>query len=101
MDECKKYLSECEARCCKVITLLLKKNRTPEEEDDTQLVLAHEGTVLKEEEGVQYIEIDSRCKYLTKDNECSIYDKRFNLCKRYKCEKIGGENDQVKNKTSV
>ena len=26
--------------------------------------------------------IPARCKYLTEDNKCSIYDHRFNICKR-------------------
>lgn len=84
----------CKAYCCNVLTLMLKNNRTPEEENEVQLILAHNGTHFKEKDGVQYIEIESRCKFLTMDNECSIYDKRFNTCRKYECEKLKKEMEK-------
>ena len=84
-DICK---NECKAYCCNTITAILKNNRTLEEENDVQLMLAHNGTHFKEKDGVQYIEIESKCKFLTIDNACSIYDKRFDLCRKYECEKL-------------
>jgi len=87
-DFCK---NECKAYCCNIITTLLKNNRTPQEENEVQLILAHEGTQLGEKDGVQYIEIKTRCKFLTQDNECLIYEKRFDTCRRYECEKLKKE----------
>jgi len=78
----------CKAYCCNVITVMLKNNRTLQEENEVQLILAHEGTSFGEKNGVQYIEIKSRCKFLTNDNACSIYDKRFDTCRKYECEKL-------------
>jgi len=86
-DICK---NECKAYCCNFITVTLKNNRTPQEENEVQLILAHEGTNFGEKDGVQYIEIKSRCKFLTEKNECSIYDKRFDTCRRYECGKLKG-----------
>ena len=85
LDFCK---NECKAYCCNIITVVLKNNRTPEEENEVQLILAHEGTKLGEKDGVQYIEVKTKCKFLTNDNECSIYEQRFNTCRRYECEKL-------------
>jgi len=87
-DICK---NECKAYCCNTITVVLKNNRTPEEENEVQLILAHNGTHFKEKDGVQYIEIESKCKFLTNDNACSIYEKRFNTCRKYECEKLKKE----------
>ncbi len=84
-DFCK---NECRAYCCNIITVILKNNRTPQEENEVQLILAHAGTQLGEKDGVQYIEIETKCKFLTNDNACSIYDKRFDTCRKYECEKL-------------
>lgn len=84
----------CKAQCCNVISVVLKNDRTPEEENDVQLILAHNGTQLKENNGTQYIEIETKCKFLTSDNECSIYDTRFDTCRKYGCDKLNKEMNQ-------
>ena len=92
-------LDECKARCCNIITLLLKENRTETEENDIQLILAHQGTHYYNKENIEYIEIESKCKFLTENNMCSIYDRRFDLCRRYECEKLKEEGSNVYSKS--
>ena len=96
-----KILNKCDASCCKVITLLLKKSRNSNEENDVQLILSHEGTHLHKENGAEYIEIDTKCRFLTPENKCSIYEKRFNLCRRYECEKMKSKDGKEMKKCFI
>lgn len=36
-----------------------------------------------------------RCVYLTAENDCSIYEDRPEVCRRYRCDNPGAEDDRV------
>ena len=64
--------------CCKFLML-----RIEAKEDILAWLNAHNLKIITID-GNFYILLPNRCKYLKENNECEIYDKRFNVCKEFK-----------------
>lgn len=77
--------NKCGARCCKIILLTLKQVRTQQEQDEIHCILAHEGIHMIKEGDQEFLMLESRCKHLRDNNTCRIYDKRYDLCKKFDC----------------
>lgn len=75
---------KCVGLCCRYLALPIDTPKTKGDFDDVRWYLAHEGISVFVEEGDWYINIANRCKYLTKDNRCDIYEDRPRLCRGYK-----------------
>jgi len=77
---CKK----CAGLCCRYLALPIETPTDKDDFDDIRWYLAHEGISIFVEDGDWYINIANRCKYLTRDNMCDIYEHRPKICRGYK-----------------
>ena len=78
---------ECGAKCCRYITLLIKspaKNKV--NRDEARWCLMHENISLVREDGDWYVQVDTRCRNLTSDGLCGIYQDRPDVCRQYEAE---------------
>ena len=73
---------KCVGLCCRYLALPIDTPESKGDFDDVRWYLAHEGISVFVEDGDWYIA--NRCKYLTRDNRCDIYENRPRLCRGYK-----------------
>lgn len=84
----------CAGLCCRYVALPIDKPTSRSDYDDIRWYLAHEGFSIFVEDDEWYVNIASRCKYLSDDNLCAIYLKRPKICRQYKdnnCDYHGGD----------
>ncbi len=74
---------ECGARCCRYYCFEIDEPDDYEEFEDVRWYICHEGTSVHVDEGSWYISILNPCKMLDADNQCSIYDDRPLICRKY------------------
>ena len=74
----------CNGACCRYVALEIDKPETKRDFDDIRWYLAHRGVSVFVEEGRWYINFRTRCKYLTKDFRCAIYERRPRICREHK-----------------
>ena len=79
VDICKK----CAGLCCRYLALPIETPTEKDDYDDIRWYLAHEGISIFVEDSDWYIQIANRCKHLTRDNLCEIYDERPKICRGY------------------
>ena len=72
--------TECPAKCCKYFALQIDTPRTKEEFENIRWYLAHEAVTVFIERRKWYLELRNKCKYITKNNQCGIYEKRPQVC---------------------
>jgi len=89
---------ECGAKCCRYITVHIDPPRLKVDQDEIRWFLYHEGTMVLREDRQWLLQVDVRCKYLTLDNLCSIYDRRPDVCRGYDmtaCDYCGDDSDRL------
>ena len=74
---------KCESKCCRYFGLQIDTPRRKEDFENIRWFLAHKGVTVFVESKKWYLELDSRCRYLTKANRCRIYDKRPLICREH------------------
>ena len=74
---------KCPGLCCRYLALPIENPTTKSDYDDIRWYLAHEGISVFVEDDEWYINVANRCRYLDKDNRCSIYDSRPKICRGY------------------
>lgn len=79
MSPCRK----CEARCCRYFALELDTPRNKDDFENIRWYLAHRGAEVFVERRKWFLEVKTRCRYLTKDHRCKIYEKRPQVCRDY------------------
>ncbi len=87
---------KCTGLCCRYFSLPIETPEDEQDYEDIKWYLFHEGITVFVEDGDWYISIKSKCKYLTDDYRCTIYDKRPKICRTYTtkvCDFIEGEYD--------
>ncbi|MBN1788125.1 MAG: YkgJ family cysteine cluster protein [Sedimentisphaerales bacterium] len=88
--------SQCTGLCCRYMALPIETPEDREDFDDIRWYLVHRGVSVFVEDGDWYLNIENRCKYLSKDHRCKIYDKRPQICRDHKikdCELTHDEFD--------
>ena len=73
----------CKAKCCKYYSLSIDTPRSAADFDDIRWYLMHERTNVYKYEGVWYLLVEARCRHLTPENACGIYDRRPRTCADY------------------
>ena len=89
-DLCK----ECGAKCCTYFCFEIDEPDDVEEFEDVRWYLCHDGVSVHIDEGDWFISIANRCKMLSDDDECTIYDNRPLICRKYElenCDQTGGD----------
>ncbi len=82
----------CNAICCRYVALPIDEPETKGDFDDIRWYIAHRGVWVFVEDGDWYVCFQSKCKYLDKNNRCTIYENRPRICRNYKtdsCEFLG------------
>lgn len=74
----------CTAACCRYVALPIDKPAGARDYDDIRWYLMHENISVFVEDGVWYIQFQTRCKHVMPDNRCRIYDTRPKICEEYK-----------------
>jgi uncharacterized protein len=92
----KALCEDCRGLCCRYVALPIDKPKTKNDYDDIRWYLAHEGISVFVEDGDWYINIDNRCRFLTSNNQCAMYERRPKICRGYSmknCDLRDGEYD--------
>jgi len=76
----------CQARCCRYITVQIRAPKRKCDLDELSWFLAHEQITVYVESRRWHLEVRTRCKYLTADNLCAIYETRPEVCRDYHTE---------------
>jgi Fe-S-cluster containining protein len=88
---------KCTGLCCRYFALPIETPEDKDDYDDIRWYLCHKDITVFVEEGDWYLNIKNKCKHLSeKDYRCKIYDKRPNICRKYRhadCDFVEGEYD--------
>ena len=90
-DQCKNCLP---AKCCTYFAFEVDE---PEDRKDYESLLwqiAHQNVSFYIYRKAWYIQVDSRCNFLTSENKCAIYETRPYICREHSidtCEYVGEE----------
>jgi uncharacterized protein len=85
---------ECGGRCCKYFCLQIDTPDSFEEFENIRWFLLHEGITVHVEDGDWYMSVANRCKALSADGQCTAYERRPLVCRRYvtdNCDHTGGD----------
>jgi len=74
---------QCDGKCCRYFALQIDEPTTRRDFDDVSWYLAHEGVIVFVEDGDWYLEVRNRCRHLTPDHRCRIYEDRPALCREH------------------
>lgn len=75
---------ECDGNCCKLLVIEIDTPETKDDYEDIKWYLFHKGVcVYIDKDDCWNVQFDSKCKHLTKDDTCAIYEKRPPVCKNY------------------
>ncbi len=87
---------KCGAKCCKDISLEIDQPEDFEDFENLKWFLAHKKvTIYIDNEDDWLVEFETDCKFLDKENKCTIYDKRYKVCREHcpsTCVVNGGED---------
>ena len=89
---------ECNAGCCRYVNLRIDPPRHKIDQEEIRWFLCHEGVKVSFEEGHWWLQVETKCKQLTDDNLCAIYDRRPDVCGDYSmesCDHIGEAGDEL------
>jgi Fe-S-cluster containining protein len=81
----------CEALCCRDVTMMITKPRTKSEIDELLWYLHYDSAKIFIRSNKWYLSFDGKCRYLDKNNLCTIYEKRSRRCRTHnppECEKF-------------
>lgn len=96
--------SACGGQCCRYITVQIPRPRNKADIDEVRWFLAHEGVSVYIEDGQWHVQAFNRCRYLTADYRCAIYENRFDVCREHdptECESSDGAPDAVEFHTTA
>jgi Fe-S-cluster containining protein len=80
--------TKCTGLCCRYFALPLDNPEEWKDYDDIRWYLCHENTSVFVEDGQWYLNVDTKCRYLSSDNHrCEIYQMRPKICRKYDTDK--------------
>jgi Fe-S-cluster containining protein len=78
-----KTCEDCDAMCCKHIAMEIDAPEDKEDFENIKWYVCHEGVKVFMKDDEWFVEFETRCKHLGKDNKCMIYDRRSEVCRGY------------------
>lgn len=78
-----KTCQKCGSKCCTYFCFEIDEPDSYQEFEDVRWYLCHKGITVHIDEGSWFISIPNRCKKLTPDNRCLIYEDRPLICRTY------------------
>ena len=82
-EELTEMCNSCGAKCCKYFSLEIDVPDCEDEFEDIRWYLCHEKTWVFIDEEKWYLYLMNKCRYLDKNNLCTIYDKRPRICREH------------------
>ncbi len=73
----------CTGRCCRYFTVPLDPPKSWDDYDTIRWYLAHGNTIVYVDKDGWYLLVMTKCKYLTRDDRCSVYLNRPKVCRDY------------------
>ncbi len=73
----------CQARCCRYLTIMIPAPRRKVDFDELSWFLAHEDVSVYFNDRRWHVEVRNRCRHLSADNLCAIYETRPGVCRSY------------------
>ena len=93
----KNQCEKCTGLCCRYFALPIETPEDRGDYDDIRWYLCHKDITVFVEDGDWYINMNNKCKHLSKkDYRCKIYNKRPRICRQYRhkdCDFVEGEYD--------
>ena len=83
LKEVRACAERCGAKCCKYVTVKIDAPRRKCDFDEIRWFLAHDDVSVIIESRLWYLQLDTRCEFLSRSNLCSNYENRFELCREY------------------
>ena len=77
---------DCGARCCRYVTTTIEAPRVSVDWDEIRWWLAHEGTLVTQDDDGWMLHVQTRCRHLLPDNRCGIYETRMMACEEHDAE---------------
>ncbi len=77
---------KCGAKCCKYFCFEIDEPDDVGEFEDVRWYLCHEGVSVHIDEGDWYISMMNRCNMLDKNDQCTGYENRPLICRKYDLE---------------
>lgn len=71
------------AKCCTYFAIQIDGPRSKEDFEDYLWFIAHEGVSMYVDAGKWYLQVETRCRMLGRNNLCTIYDARPKICADY------------------
>ncbi len=88
---------DCTGLCCRYFALPIDTPEDKGDYDDIRWFLCHEDITVFVEDGDWYININSKCRRLSRNgHRCEIYHNRPRICRKYRhadCDFVEGEYD--------
>ena len=84
----------CPAICCRYFALQIDTPVSRQDFENIRWYLAHENVRAYVEKRKWYLEVMNKCRFLTGNGKCSIYENRPLICKEHdssECEYTAGE----------
>jgi len=86
----------CGARCCRYITVEIKKPRARVDVEEVRWFLAHKNVCvyIDADDESWNVQFHTDCRHLDADNGCTIYPRRYDICREHDpedCEASGAE----------
>lgn len=79
-----KDCNNCKALCCRSVSVEIDRPTTKADWENIKWLVAHKNiNVYKDFDSDWLVEFFTDCDFLTKDNKCSIYNKRMQICKKH------------------
>ena len=73
----------CDGACCKYVTVQIATPRRPIDFDELRWFFAHDGLEVFIDDGAWFLRINRPCRHLDPGGRCSVYDRRFLLCRMH------------------
>ncbi len=88
------FCRTCGAKCCTYFCFEIDEPDDLDEFEDVRWYLCHDGVSVHIDEGDWYISIMNRCKMLGENDECTGYENRPLICRKYdlaNCDQTKGD----------
>ena len=86
--------AQCGAKCCTYFCFEIDEPTDYDEFEDIRWFLMHHDVAVHVDDGHWYIAIGNRCRMLGLGNECTAYETRPTICRKYDpatCDHTGGD----------
>ena len=82
-EEAARCQRECQARCCRYITVQIEAPKDKRDLEEISWWLTHREVSVYVESRRWHLEVRTPCKYLSDENLCVIYEDRPGVCRDY------------------